>query len=132
MVTVFKLSLVERHSQLKRVLSAYEDLMIKFETEFTNYLVNRRNAVTLDTARSYISYLKRVDKQLFGIDFHTDIKCLDDIKNLVFGLRATGMPDRSISNCDVAMRAYLKFLNTVIYTEKLFPEESSIHIEGHR
>ncbi len=104
--------------------------MIKFETEFTNYLVNRRNAVTLDTARSYISYLKRVDKQLFGIDFHTDIKCLDDIKNLVFGLRATGMPDRSISNCDVAMRAYLKFLNTVIYTEKLFPEESSIHIEG--
>ncbi|MDW6001878.1 HNH endonuclease [Vibrio mangrovi] len=104
--------------------------MIKFETEFINYLTNRRNAVTLDTARSYVSYLKRVDKQLFSIDFHTDIKCLDDIKNLVFGLRFTGMPERSISNCDVAMRAYLKFLNKVIYTEKLFPEESNTHIEG--
>ncbi|WP_440877677.1 HNH endonuclease [Vibrio natriegens] len=104
--------------------------MIKFETEFINYLVNKRNPVTLDTARSYVSYLKRVDRQLFGIDFHTDITCLDDIKNLVFGLRATGMPDCSISNCDVAMRAYSKFLKKVINAEKLFPEESNAHIEG--
>ncbi|GHW15769.1 MULTISPECIES: HNH endonuclease [Vibrio] len=104
--------------------------MIKFEAEFINYLVNKRNPVTLDTARSYVSYLNRVDRQLFGIDFHTDITCLDDIKNLVFGLRATGMPDRSVSNCDVAMRAYSKFLNKVINVEKLFPEESNTHIEG--
>ncbi|EJK2417441.1 HNH endonuclease [Vibrio cholerae] len=103
--------------------------MIKFEIEFVNYLVNRRNAVTLDTANSYVSYLKRVDKQLFGVDFHT-LSCVDDIKNLVFGLRATRMPEGSIKNCDVAMRAYLKFLNKVIHPERLFPEESEKHIEG--
>ncbi|MDF4434455.1 HNH endonuclease [Vibrio parahaemolyticus] len=104
--------------------------MIKFETEFINHLLSRRNAVTIDTARSYVSYLRRVDKQLHGIEFHTELTCIDDIKNLVFGLRATGMPDRSINNCDVAMRAYLKFVDAVINTEKVFPEESFAYVEG--
>ncbi|MEH0759292.1 MULTISPECIES: HNH endonuclease [Vibrio] len=104
--------------------------MIKFENEFINYLLNRRNAVTIDTARSYVSYLRRVDKQLHGIEFSTELTCLDDIKNLVFGLRATGMPERSINNCDVAMRAYLKFAGEIINTERVFPEESDGYVEG--
>ncbi|MDK2598327.1 HNH endonuclease [Pseudoalteromonas obscura] len=104
--------------------------MIKLETEFINYLLNRDNAVTIDTARSYVSYLRRVDKQLHGIEFHTELTCLDDIKSLVLGLRAIGMPERSINNCYVAMRAYLKFADEVINTEKVFPEQSIVYVEG--
>ncbi|GAD78826.1 HNH endonuclease [Vibrio ezurae] len=104
--------------------------MIKFEKEFIEYLMSRHKAVKIDTACSYLSYLRRVDKQLYGINFHTEVTCLDDIKNLVLGLRATGMPERSINNCDVAMRAYLNFIDVVINSEKLFPEESNIYVEG--
>lgn len=104
--------------------------MVEFENDFQNHLINKRDGLTPATARSYISYLRNVTKQLHGVEINSRITSIDVVKDFVFGLKATGMPEGSIQNCNVALRAYLRFLQKFVFSEKLYPEQEVALVEG--
>ena len=104
--------------------------MIEDEELFKTYLVYKKSRkLTVETANSYVSYLN-------SIKTHIDVDVIRDhfndfgaVKNIVFALRATRMPEGSVMNCQAALKAYVYF-NRSSSKEYFYPEEQETFSEG--
>ncbi|MEP1551791.1 MAG: HNH endonuclease [Paraglaciecola sp.] len=104
--------------------------MIEDEESFKDYLVYKKSRrLTVETANSYIDYLNSIKKHI-DVDITRDhFDSIDAVKNIIFGLKATQMPEASIRNCQSALRAYINF-NRSVSREYIFPEEVVTFTEG--
>jgi 5-methylcytosine-specific restriction enzyme A len=104
--------------------------VIEDEESFKDYLIYKKSRrLTAETANSYIDYLNNIKKHI-DVDISRDhFDNIDDVKNIIFALKATRMPEGSIRNCQSALRAYLNF-NRSISRECIFPEEVVTFTEG--
>ena len=104
--------------------------MIEDEESFKDYLIYKKSRrLTVETANSYIDYLNNIKKHI-DVDITRDhFDSIDEVKNIIFALKATQMPEGSIRNCQSALRAYLNF-NHSVSREYIFPEEVVTFTEG--
>lgn len=84
--------------------------MIEDEIGFRAYLESKkRNNKFRLMADRYIDCLHKIKEQIDENITLSHIKNIDEVKSLVFGLRATHMPESQVKECDLALRAYLRF-----------------------
>ena len=86
--------------------------MVQNEQEYIKFLIQRRG-VQENTAKSYVSYLESVSKELEKpIDLST-ISSEKDVKSIIKDFLESNFTQKYKNNCSTAIKAYLKFNYTI-------------------
>lgn len=100
--------------------------MVENAFEYIEFLI--RSGTQRNTASSYKRYLEAVSKKLHITINNETIYSAEDIRNILIQLKEH-YADRYVSNCGVALRKYLRFVNSeqpnFRYPEEITNDESS-------